>query len=371
MSMQDTQRPYVSPGMPPLNLGRTTSFFEFWPTWLMYVPVVVQWLWLSIKHKSLTLPLIANPSLPVSGMVGVPKSHLMEQASGDLNKTILPYFVHIKTDQSNCIQLRDIEARFVDINTTYPVVCKPDIGCRGAGVKLVKNFAELETAIAAYPIGARILVQKLSQYEPEVGIFYTRHPDSQNGRIISMAFKYMPYVLGDGVSSLKTLIENDTRAGELLHLYEARHQQHWNLVIPKGEPYRLIFSASHSKGAIFKDAETFITPALTERLDALMKQLPEFHYGRLDVKFKSIDSLTKGQDLEIVEINTASSESLHIWDSNTRFSDAVKSLLFQYKTLFSMGAANRLKGHTPPGIFTLLKHWRLERQLTQHYPETD
>lgn len=371
MSMQDSKQPYVSPGMPPLKLGKTTSFFEFWPTWLMYIPVAVQWLWLSLKHKSLTLPLIANPSLPLSGMVGIPKSKLLDQAAGELEHIILPYFVHTKTEQSSATQLKDMESRFAAIDTTYPVVCKPDIGCRGAGVKLVKDSDELAAAFTNYPVGARIMVQKLSKFEPEAGIFYTRHPNSDQGRIISMAFKYMPYVIGDGKSTLRELIEQDTRAGELLHLYEARHQEHWDKVIEKDQPYRLIFSASHSKGAIFKDAEAYVSPELTQKLNTLMKQLPNFHYGRLDVKFKSVDSLALGQDIEIVEINTASSESLHIWDSNTRFADAVSSLLFQYKTLFNMGAANRLKGHQPPGILALLKHWRLERQLTQHYPETD
>ena len=71
----DSNSVHVAAGMPPLNLaGRNTSLFEFWPMWLMYLPVALQWLWLSLFHRSFTLPLIANPAIPLSGMVGVPKS---------------------------------------------------------------------------------------------------------------------------------------------------------------------------------------------------------------------------------------------------------------------------------------------------------
>lgn len=372
MSTQPTtDQPYVSPGMPPLILGRTTSFFEFWPTWLMYLPVAIQWLALAMRHRSLTLPLIANPQLPLSGMVGIPKSQLLAQAEGTLQSTILPWFVHVKTTDSLPDQCQQIEDQFQAINATYPVVCKPDIGCRGAGVKLVRNTDQLANCLKQYPPEARLMIQKLANYEPEAGIFFVRHPNEEQGSISSMAFKYMPYVVGDGQSTLQELIERDIRANELVHLYQNRHRQHWQDVIPKDQPYRLVFSASHSKGAIFKDANQFVTPALTQKLNTLMKELPEFHYGRLDVKFKDIESLARGEHLQIVEINTASSESLHIWDSNTGFQEAVRSLLFQYRTLFSMGATNRKKGYQPPGITALLKAWRLERQLTQHYPETD
>jgi hypothetical protein len=362
---------YVSPGMPPLKLGKTVSFFEFWPTWLMYIPVVVQWIGLAIRHKSLTLPLIANPQLPLSGMVGIPKSQLLSQATGELHTSILPWQVYTKASESTEKEFDAFKQLLTQHDFSYPFVCKPDIGCRGVGVKLVKSESDLKTAFMAYPKGSSIMVQTLSDFEPEAGIFYIRHPNSQQGQIISMALKYMPYVIGDGIKTLEELINDDERAGELSHLYQSRHHAHWNTVIAKDTPYRLIFSASHSKGAIFKDAQEFITPELTQKLNELMQQLPDFHYGRLDVKFKDVQSLQAGEELQIVEINTASSESLHIWDSNTGFTDAVRSLLFQYQTLFNMGAANRIKGHKPPGFIALLKHWRLERQLTQQYPETD
>src|SRR5690242_10952748 len=38
-------------GMPPLDLsGPALSFFEFWPQQIFYAPMILYWLWLTLKH---------------------------------------------------------------------------------------------------------------------------------------------------------------------------------------------------------------------------------------------------------------------------------------------------------------------------------
>ncbi|MFQ3282710.1 D-alanine--D-alanine ligase [Reinekea sp.] len=367
-----TNQPYVSEGMPPLDLGKkNTSFFEFWPTWAMYLPVTIQWLFLSLRYRSITLPLVANPNLPLSGMVGVPKSELLAQAGETINRYILPWFTHKITNQALARQALQIETLMNKQQLDYPIVCKPDIGCRGSGVKLIQNRPQLEKTLAHYPLDASCMIQKLADYEPEAGLFYIREPNSTNGQIISLALKYTPYVMGDGLSTLEELVSNDPRAGELIHLYESRHQHNWKKVISAGEAYKLVFSASHCRGAIFKNASHHITNDLSQKIDHLMKDIPNFHYGRLDIKFKNIETFELGKHLQIVEINTASSESLHIWDANTSFFEAIRSLMFQYRTLFKFGAQNRKLGYKTPTIKELVQRWKIEKQLTLKYPETD
>ena len=370
MRLADT--PHVTEGMPPLQFKQLTrSFFEFWPTWLVYLPVVVQSLYLAARYRSLSLPFIANPNLTLSGMVGVAKSELLTQAQAECAESILPWFMILRDTSKPNVQAESTAKSMSDRGFHFPVVCKPDIGCRGAGVKLVENQAALSACLAVYPESAPVLIQQLSQYEPEVGIFYVREPDQAKGRIISMALKYSPYVVGDGQSTLKALLERDPRAKDLQYLYTQRHDQALNSVLPDGQPYKLVFSASHCRGAIFKNAAQYITPELEARLDVLMKGLPEFYYGRLDVKFRDIDALQKGQTLEIIEINGASSESLHIWDSDASFKEALSALLYQYRTLFRLGHLNRNRGYKTPGLSKLFELWRKERNLTRNYPETD
>jgi len=363
---------YVSPGMPTLDMkGKSTSFFEFWPTWAMYIPVVIQSLLLSIRYRSLTLPLIANPKLPLAGMVGVGKSELFMQAKGRCKAAILDWATVTRYEYSLELQVEDALKTMQSHNLTFPVVGKPDIGCRGVGVKLLHSADELKACLKSYPVGAVLLLQKLANYEAEAGIFFVRHPNQENGSIISLALKYMPYVVGDGQKTLRELIQTDPRASQLQHLYLDRHKDHLNEVIASEQPYKLIFAASHSRGAIFRDANDLITPALNREINKIMADLPEFYYGRMDIKFADIAHLQRGEQLEIVEINSASSESLHIWDRKTPFLVAISSLLFQYKTLFQLGAANRKRGYHPPKLKQLLANWKHEKSLTAHYPETD
>ena len=363
---------FVSPGMPELEMhGRQLSFFEFWPTWLIYFPVFVQVLVMALLRGSITLPLLANPRIHLGGMVGVPKSSLLEQAGSLANQVILTWFIYEVNESTVSNQADQIEKNMASHALKYPLVCKPDIGCRGSGVKLVRDRATLEQCITRYPAGSKLMIQRLSDWEPEAGLFYVRYPGQESGRIISLGLKYMPYVLGDGGHTLEELIAMDPRARLKQELYLSRHKASLKKVLPEGEPYRLVFSASHCRGAVFRNGQQFITPVLSDRIDQLMKDIPEFYYGRLDIKFRDIESLSAGEDIQIVEINAASSESLHIWDRNTSYFDALRTLFWQYKTLFEIGAENFRRGYKVPGIRALWHGWRLEKKLSKHHPVTD
>src|SRR6266436_1854234 len=53
-------------------LGRCTRW-EFWPAWVFYFPVAVNYLWLTIRYRSFTLPTAANPGIFSGGFVGESK----------------------------------------------------------------------------------------------------------------------------------------------------------------------------------------------------------------------------------------------------------------------------------------------------------
>jgi hypothetical protein len=363
---------YVPEGMPPLDLeGESTSFFEFWPTWLMYLPVVLQWAVLSLRHGSLSLPLIANPAVPLSGMVGVAKSTVFDRAGPYARQWILPWALYEVDSLSAQQRERAVLDCLQGAALKLPVVGKPNIGCRGAGVKLLTTKAELMAYVAAFPVGGCIQFQQLSQWHAEAGVFYVRDPDTAKGSITSLTLKYTPYVVGDGHSTLSELVAKDPRARGLQHLYQQRHLVSWDRVLMEGEPYRLVFSASHCRGAVFRDARSLINIKLSQSLDRIFDDIPEFYYGRLDIKFKNPTALRNGEDFEIIEINGASSESINIWDRRAKFADAIKTLLQQYGTLFKLGAKNRARGYKPPGMLALLKAWRLENKLVKQYPKND
>ena len=188
---------------------------------------------------------------------------------------------------------------------------------------------------------------------------------------MSITLKYAPHVIGNGKDSLRQLIQNDQRAGKLAHLYFKRHADQLDTIIPEGQAYRLVFAGSHSRGAIFRDGRDYITPALEASFDKVMDGLTEFHYGRIDIRFRDINSLMSGDNYYILEINGASSEAAHIWDSRSTLKEVYRVLFFQYRTLFHLGWLNRQRGFRPPSLVELFKAWKKERNLVRLYPETE
>ena len=353
------------------RLDKTTSFFEFWPAWIMYFPVGLQWIILGIRYRSITLPFSANPNLRLSGMVGVGKSELFTQATGKCAEVIMDWMVFASDKDNAESQAITVIEDAATQGIPLPFVCKPDIGCRGAGVKLIKDKAHLVSVINSYPSGTALMVQKLATSSDEVGIFYVKHPHQDMGDIASITIKTRPHVVGDGTSTLGDLIQKNPRANELLHQYKARHASAWDSVPAAGERVGLVFSASHSKGCIFTDGRHLITPELTAAIEDIMQGLPDFHYGRLDVKYPDINALKQGQNLEVVEVNGASAEAAHIWDKDTKFLDAIKTLMWQYRTLFQIGAYHRSNGRKAPSLKAFIAGVMREKGLTKYYPYTD
>lgn len=325
-----------------------------------------------MRYRSLTLPLIANPTIPLSGMVGESKADILDQ----LRKPGRQWLCHYITQQHDALQPAHEEAnavlaRYQQEGMQLPAVVKPDLGCRGAGVRLIERAEQLGDYLADFPNGARYLLQERSRYQAEAGVFYVRYPGESQGKIISITLKYTPWVVGDGKQTLRELILADERAGQLSHIYLPRHPEHLDRVLEEGEVFRLAFAGSHSRGSIFRNGNGYITDQLTQRLDQIFNDFPTFHYGRLDIKFRDIEALMKGEDFQILEINGASSEATHIWDSRTRFRDAITTLMSQYRILFEIGHKQRMAGHASPSLMSLYRAWREEKRWVQDYPSTD
>ena len=348
-------------GLPPLNLGsQPYSYFEFWPAWFFYTPVVIYWLMLGARYRSLGLPLLANPRIPLGGMVGESKAAILDMAGERARAFILPF---LKFRYDGQVSAAGYLEYCSQAGLALPLVIKPDLGCRGTGVRLIANQQQLQAYLRAFPKGRDFLIQKLAPYHAEAGVFYVRQPGAAAGTVTSITLKYQPVLLGDGKKKLAELIASDTRARKLSEVYGKRLQAQLARVPAKGEAVVLGFAGSHARGSIFRNGNQYISPAFTAAIDDVMRDFPEFHYGRLDIKFESIEALKCGKSFVIIEVNGASSEATHIWDSRTRLSDVFFTLFWQYRTLFSIGQQLRHTGHKVPSIWCLLKTaWREWRQ---------
>lgn len=356
--------------MPPLDPAPPLSRFEFWSPRLFYLPV---WAWalvLAVRHRGLRLPLVANPGLPASGLVGESKSHVLDGAGEEARRWIAPFVTFVRSGLAPANAAADAMREIEQAGLALPIVAKPDLGCRGAGVRPIRNVAELADYIAGFPFGQTIVLQRLVDVEGEAGVFYIRMPGQPSGRIFSLTLKHFPHVEGDGTSTLRELILADPRAGRLAHLYLLRHEDRLDRVVPAAERVRLAFAGSHSRGAIFRDGARHVTEALERRFDAIARDIPEFWFGRFDVRFADFEAFRRGEDLTIVEVNGAGAEATHIWDSRTRLRDAYLTLFRQFGLLWAIGAANRRRGFRPEPWRVFLRRWLTERRLVGIYPPT-
>lgn len=345
--------------------ARTLSYFEFWPGWAIYTPVVIHWLLLGLRYRDFSLPTAANPRITTGGLCGESKLAILSQIGPEAQDLVAPACGVLARPGS------DPEAAMESAGLSYPVVAKPDIGCNGTGVRLIQDRAALDRYMDVFPTGETVVLQHYIPEPNEAGIFYVRHPDEPAGRITSMTIKHPPVVTGDGVSTLRALILADDRAGRVPHLYLERLAHRLDSIPAAGEDVRLVFAGNHCKGSIFQDGTALATPALTAAIDRIARSMPDFFFGRIDVRFASMEDVRQGTGFRVIEINGAGSEATHIWDPNTRLLDAWRAQFFHYGAAFRIGAANRRRGFRSSGVRAMYRDWQNQRRLMALYPMND
>lgn len=347
------------------------SYFEFWPTWLFYLPMKFYGSYLALRYGGMTLPTITNPLFDAGGFHGESKTQIHSLIPDELHEQIaVTVPLNIDPDKSAEELLSCALELIKDQGWSLPIIVKPDVGLRGMGVQRVFKPEDLLQYIEKYPSGETIIFQDMYDFPCEAGLFYIRKPGEEKGRIFSLTLKYFSFVTGDSRSTLKSLIENHPRYGRIAHVYLPRHKDKWDMVLSDGEQYRIAFAGSHSRGTIFKDGNHLITEKMEESWDKLCKKIPEFYFGRFDIRFHGLNDLETLDNLKIVEINGSGAEATHIWDSKTKLKDAYKTLIEQYRLMFEIGAINKKRGFIPMKLGALLSRIKKADALSELYPHT-
>lgn len=312
--------------------------FEFWPAWLFYIPIVPYYAFLGLRCRSLLMPFYASPQLKHGGLIGESKWDLVRHLNPTDASTLKTFKISKDIDFIQTMS-------FLEENkVSYPFIMKPDVGQRGFGVRIIKNDFDLTEYLLLSPFDR--IIQNLSTLSREAGVFYIRKPSETVGKIFSITDKKFPFVVGDGQNKLGDLILNDVRARIISPIYFSRLNEQLNSIPAKDEIVVIAECGNHCQGAIFENGERLISEKLTFEIDRIAKQVPDFYFGRFDIRYKDEVSLKQGLNFEIVEINGSGSEATHIWDSKTRLLDAYKTLFIQWSLLFSIGTeVSRLPNH--------------------------
>jgi hypothetical protein len=338
------------------------------PKWLNLIPMVVQWIWLGVKHLSFTLPAAINPAITAGGLIGEGKSEYF-RIMGAHARSLTADFAIFSNAGMNAVREAEIAMR--DAGLEYPLIAKPDIGWCGFGVRLIRDRGELVDYFGRYPLGEKIVLQRFITYEGEAGLYYVRDPEAAHGRLMGILLRSFPRVVGDGRRTVAELISAHPRASRLGHDGYSESCCDLGYIPAAHEIVRVSITGSTRVGGQYSDATSLITPALEAAIDAVARDMTQLHAARFDIRYESLAELRNGKLFSIIEVNGAGSEAVHAWDPRYSLRQAYRIVFQKQRLLFALGAKMRRRGHKAPGLLALAKLYRHQADLIRRYPPSN
>ena len=323
-------------------------YYEYWPYWIFFLPLVPYWLYLSLRARSFTYFTAANPGIEHGGVFGESKRQILAK----IDKKYLPRAIFCK--QSECWAV--VEQRLIDEGLNYPVIAKPDVGERGSQVVKIESDSALQQYLKE--AGEPFIVQEFIDYPLELGILYYRLPISGKSGITSIVRKEFLTVQGNGKSTLSELIKTNERAHLQWKTLSLRFFSRLSEVIPEGEKILLEPIGNHCKATKFLSAQHLINARLVEVFDRISASIEGFCFGRFDLKVASVEALQKGEQIRILELNGVTSEPGHIYDPSLNLWRAYRDTARHMRVMFRVSQENRQLGQpvTPlPELVRLLR----------------
>lgn len=330
--------------------------WEYWPMQVIYFPIFFYWIYLSVKARSLGFFNASNPKIINGGFALESKKEIYDL----IPKNYYPETHFFKANQN----LEAIKKNLENTNIQFPFIIKPDMGLQGLRVEKIGSWDALNTYLKK--VDYAFIIQECINYPLEVGIFYHRMPNEHKGRISGIVFKEFLIVKGNGLHTVQELIEQNPRFALQLDNLIKKYGNTLNTVLPKDEMLNLVPFGNHVRGSKFTDVSHWISDPLTHTFNEICLQIPDFHFGRLDIMFQSREDLEQGKNLFIIELNGAGSEPTHIYDPKHSIFFAWKEIIKHYNILYKISAYNHKKGYS---YLNLQQSWQLvinNKRLTNH-----
>lgn len=308
--------------------------WEYWPFQILYIPIYFLWAYYALRVKTIFFFNAANPNIKNGGFIMDSKIDIYDS----IPQKFYPITKLIEENNTFDHVLEVLEQSKLN----FPFIVKPDIGLRGSAVKRINNLEELKK----YHDKANFdyLLQDLIPFDNEVGIFYVRFPHNKKGKITGIVAKEFLTVKGDGQSTIEELIKVNPRYEFQLKSLEKEYGEKLQKVLMKDEKLNLVPYGNHARGAKFLDYSHLISPKLTEVINEMCLQIPEFYFGRLDIMFNSWEEFEQGKNFSIVELNGAASEPTHIYDPKHSLFFAWRELARHISYMFQISLENHQRG---------------------------
>lgn len=322
--------------------ARCLVYYEYWPTWAIYLPMLVRTPVWALKHGGYRVVTACNPGYADDGgVIDERKSVLQSRFAPG---TVL-HLVECPIDpDAACALVNDDE-----LLGGYPLIAKPDSGQHGVGVRLVRSDDQLRAYLRAHDAPA-----VLQRYHPgprEYGVLWARDPESirdphafPRGEILGITIKELPVVTGDGRRSIRELILAHSRHRVMHRAFFRAMRDSLNEVPSDGEEVTLGAAANHAQGAIFRDGSYLITPELSGAIDEIALGFSDEHgrgfdIGRFDIRAASDDALARGEHLGVIELNGVASEPTQLYDPDRSYAWAARQIVEYWRRAADLGAA--------------------------------
>lgn len=331
-----------------LGKWRRLVAWEYWPTWLVYPPVVLTLIVEALRHRSLLTFTACNPGIPHGGLALESKGDILDQMlqGRDLDVAVARY-VRLAVKHPLDERLAEVERMLAD----GPVVLKPDQGERGQGVAVIRELDHARRWLLACPYDA-ILQEYVGGVE--YGIVWRRLTDGR-GEIRSIARKVPPVLLGDGVRTLEQLVLTDARALPMARFHLARLEARLDEIPAAGTRVVLGELGTHCRGATFVDARELRTASLERSLDTFMAAAKGLHFGRFDLRAPSDREFQEGRGLRILELNGVTGEPAHVYNPGYPYWRGVADLCSHWRAACATGVSNMAHGHEASTVRSMWK----------------
>lgn len=316
-----------------LKLHKLTHW-EYWPFQMVYIPMYFVWLYYSIKAKSLFFFNASNPLMKNGGFLMESKKEIYD---------LMPPQYYPKTILAHQgILIQHVKENMISAGLQYPLIAKPDIGMRGMAVQKINNEKELQHYVTNSSVD--FLIQEFIDLPNEIGVFFVRIPGETTGQVTGIVAKEFLVVKGDGRSTLLELLEENPRFYLQLPVLEKEYANELHKVLQYGEEMNLVPYGNHCRGTKFIDASGWINKKINDVFNHVCLQVPEFYYGRLDLKYNTLEELEEGKNFSIIELNGAGSEPTHIYDPSHSIFYAWKEIARHFRFLYIISKANKNAG---------------------------
>ncbi len=373
---------------------------EFWPVWVFYLPFVPGFVWLALRHRGPMTFTCADPGISHGGgLVGESKSEILRgfvlpppplpagevsesfpgartegaSSSGGLARFIAPFqLIEALPDHNQRAEtaLRALRER-PDLGG-FPIILKPDLGCRGYGLRLARSEADVREYFRA--MTRPVIVQRYHPGPYEIGVLWARVPqltgtvDDWPGEVFSATGKEFPVIIGDGRRNLETLIWHHPRYRMQAAVFLKRHADQASRVLANRERMPLGLAGNHCQGAKFIDGMPAVTHELAVCIDRIAQDFRNpatglrLDFARFDIRYSNEADLAAGRNFLIVEANGTSSESTSMYDPTKTIGWTYGLLYRHWLRLFRIGTARKREGVRPMTLRGVLRAWGAERK---------